>query len=107
MLRSQKRNQTYLENHNAMNIKLIKHKIITAWKALTSDHVILITMDRKAMEGMITEEDEGVGVIMTCVGHVPYTQMRVLEGVYDSYVEPNIEKEAERFLEEAEKIENQ
>ena len=90
-----------------MSIKMIRHRIFIAWRALISDHVILITMEEKELEGMMTEESGSSSIFINSVGHVRYTQMRVLQGVYDSYVEPNIEKEAALFLEEAEKIENQ
>ena len=90
-----------------MSIKMIGRRIFIAWRAFFSDHVILITMEEKELEGMMTEESGSSSIFINSVGHVRYTQMRVLQGVYDSYVEPNIEKEAALFLEEAEKIENQ
>lgn len=80
-------------------MKLLIHKIKTAWRALTSSHVVLMTMDSKAMEDMIMEEEDGAKVIIDTFGHFPYTQMLLLESVYCTYVLPNIEKEKEQFFE--------
>lgn len=80
-----------------MNIKMIKHRILIAWKALISNHVILISMDQESMEGMMIKEEE-VYISINTAGHSKYTQMRTLQGVYDSYVEPNIKIEEKLFL---------